>query len=177
MRLTIITLLVFIGTSFADLSPQQKLEKRIAATYAAAVKAKKQGDLDTAEKYLNAVVKASPTHGNALFTLKQIRDERELAKNTKSAGSVNGVTIKEIAMDGVQFKEAIEMLSEIIDDSNGENVGAPNFVIVDPEKKLDDKTVSLQLNNVPAKNVFKYCLDAASATAAYGEFVITIRPN
>ena len=69
--------------------------------HAMQLEAKKSGDLDKAEKYLKAVVKASPTHGNAVFALKQIKEEKLEKKNTKSAGTVNATMIKEVDFEVV----------------------------------------------------------------------------
>jgi len=173
MKLTILLFLSSVGLAFSN---PLELEKKIANTYNAGIKAMKTGDFNTAEQYLKAVVQASPNHGNALHALKQIESKKALSKQTKSISSLNGIYIKEIDLDQTPFRDALATLSLLIDKNNGDDVGAPNFSIVDPDNNLSEKNITLKLGNLPAKNILNYMLESVGARADYGEFIITIRP-
>ena len=53
---------------------------------------------------------------------------------------------------------------------------SPNFMIQDPDKKLGEQLVTLQVKAVPAKAVFEMLLQQAGAVAKYEEHAIIVKP-
>jgi hypothetical protein len=50
----------------------------------------------------------------------------------------------------------------------------PNFIIQDPKGKLADKTISMQLKNVPAKAILDYIHSQANTQARFDEHAVVI---
>ena len=172
MKKTLLFLLMAASLAFG----QQTKEQKINQAYKIGIEALNSGDLAKAEKYLSAVVKASPTHGNAKLGLIKVKESRSTKKNTKSKDQFADITIKKIDLVDMPFKEAVEAFGIIVDNNNGD-VGPPNISIIDRQNKFANKNITINLENIPAKGVFDYILDTAGATANYGEYIIDIRPR
>jgi len=161
--ITIILITSLLGLAYGE-APKTKQEK-INLAYNVGMQAMQEGDFAKAEKYLKAVVKASPSHGNAKYGLLQLKQARSTAKNTKSKDRFNGVTIPKVEFEDLPFAEAIDAFRLLTDNANGER-GAPNISIIDPNNKLEKKTVTVTLENVPANAVLNYLTDSAGAQHA-----------
>ena len=54
---------------------------------------------------------------------------------------------------------------------------SPNFIIQDPQNKLANAKITLNLKNLPASAVIKYLLTQANARARYDEHAVVIEPK
>jgi len=174
--LIILTLMACSLLSYGD-KKAEEFEARVNATYKAAVQKLNAGDYDTAEKYLKAVLKAKPNHGNARFHFMQLKDLRVASLKNTSQKQISKVTIKKIEFEEVPLNEALEGLKILIDQSNGDELPAPNLVIRDPSRKITDKEVTLSLSHIPADKALQYMLDLVGASVSYGQHIITVLPR
>jgi len=100
-------------------APKTK-EAKINLAYKIGMQAMQDGDFAKAEKYLKAVVKASPTHGNAKYGLLELKKMKSTAKNTKSKSQLTGIILPRVDFADLTVEEAIEEFRVITDGVNGE---------------------------------------------------------
>lgn len=169
--------LFLIGSLFVILPvhAQEKTPATISpnALYQAGIQAMNQGEIAMAQKYLTAAKKAN--HPHADYQLGQLSANREglIAKKRE-------LMLKKIIIDKVQFVDAelsdvITLLAKKITDKDPQYT--PNFVIRDPNKKLHDVRIDLELTNVPATVILENVMTIASSKAKFGEYSIVIQPQ
>ena len=170
----IITILAIALSTVCGLADQER-DAKIQKVYAMGVKYMKAGDYANAEKYLNAVVRADPKHGHARSALDQLKSARKKASASTLQRALQKVTLEQIELEELSVSEAIEALKAHVDNRNGEQP-APNFIIKDPGGKLSGKTVSLNLQNIPAETALNYILSLAGAQPKYTQYMVEIHP-
>lgn len=175
MRTTLILLLAGAVTALAE--PTAPTPTQIAdAYYAKAIAAEKAGDVDGARTAYTKALQANPQHANCRYRLQQL----ELNKNAIAAkgreGMFNTVMIPTVQFDGATLQEAFEALNTMIL-KESKNKLSPNFVIQDPQNKLANTKISLNLKNLPASAVIKYLLTQGGAKARYDEHAVVIEPK
>lgn len=175
MRKLLILLLAGASVALAETTaptPAQQAE----AYYARGIAAEKAGDLEGARTAYTKALQASPNHANCRFRLNQLKiDGPAIAAKGREA-KFNKVLLPSIQLDGATLQESLEALALMISkESKGEL--AANFLVQDPQKKLDGAKISLTLKNVPASAAMKYILTQAKAKARYDEHAVVIEPN
>ena len=86
---------------------------------------------------------------------------------------LTGLGVATQHMDKASLQEALDSMNLIISKESKDDV-TPNFVIQDPKNLLADRKITLNLKNMPAKAVLKYCLDQTGAKARYDEHAVVI---
>lgn len=172
---TTITLVAMLTTAaFAQQKTVNNAPTPSPATlYQAGINAKNQGDIANAEKYLKAAHAAK--HPHAAFQLGLLTANRAaiLGKNRQRALST--IRIEKIDFEDATVSECLDFITAAAKKQKPDF--APNFVLRDPKKSFAEKTITLELSNVPATAVLDFILSTAEATATYQEHAILIRPT
>jgi hypothetical protein len=143
------------------------------ALYDAGLHAITKGDYANAQKYLTAAKAAR--HPMADYQLTELSKNRGSLVATKRKITFGTIKIDKVDYTEADFADSIKFLATKITEVNKDYT--PNFVIRDPENKLQGKTVTLQLNNVPASVILDQMLSMASAKAKFEEHTIVIQPQ
>jgi len=172
MMKTTIAFIILLLLPISAQDTQQKITK----AYNIALKEIEKENFDQAEKYLNAILKAAPSHGNARFQLINMKKYREGAINSGSKKQIKDVTIGKIDFVDVPLEEAIEGFRILVDQSNGDSP-APNIVVLDPQGKLTNNNVSIPLSGIPAETALNYMADSAKARIKFSKEMIQLLPS
>lgn len=172
MRTTLFLLLAAAATAVAD--PQSPNPAELAnAYYAKGMAAENAGDVQAAMAAYNKALQANPQLANCRYRLKQL----ELNKDTVAAkgreNRFNKVMIPAVQFDGATLQEAFDGLNTMILKETKDQL-SPNFIIQDPQNKLANAKITLNLKNIPASAVIKYLLTQANAKARYDEHAVVI---
>lgn len=143
--------------------------------YLKGIAAEKAGNVSAASEAYAQALQLNPNHPDARFRAGELkRNAGSIAAKGREA-KFGQVVIPQIMLENATLSESLQALSLSIEkNSKAENV--PNFVVMDPDKKLDNARVSLQLKGVPAKGVLEYILSQTSTKAVYNEHAIVIQP-
>ena len=146
------------------------------AYYTKGIAAEKAGDADGARVAYLKALQVNPNHANCRFRLNQLKiDGGAIAAKGREA-KFSKVVVPIIQLDAATMQEAIDALTAILNkESKGEFAG--NFLIQDPQKKLESVKITLNLKNLPASAVIKYILTQANAKARYDEHAVVIEPK
>ena len=170
---------LLVGLSLATCAHADEFQKRankIAALYKEGLIAANQGNSVKAKTAFQEVLRLQPGHGPARhqlnrlsLTIKQVLEKQRVAqfKTTK---------LDKIDLKDATLQESLEALN-FLSGKATDNKFTPNFVVQDPGGKLTDKTVSLNMRNIPLAAALKYVLDQAGARARYDEHATVIQPN
>lgn len=169
--------LITAGLALCPVQPALADPAREAARYyQAGIAAERAGDPTAAREAYTRALQANPRHADARFRLGQLRLTAGPMAAKARENRVGAVMIPEINLHEASFAESIEALAKLLKThSNGEIT--PNFVIQDPQGKLADVRISLQLRGVPARAVITQLLDHANARIRYDEHAIVIQPR
>ncbi len=153
---------------------QQKTATTVSpnALYEAGLQAITKGDYDGAQKYLTAAKAAR--HPLADYQLSELSKNRGSLVATKRKITFGTIKIEKVDFSDAAFEDSIRFLSTKITEVNKDYT--PNFVIRDPQNKLQGKNITLQLNNVPASVILDQMLSMVSAKAKFEEHTIVIQP-
>ncbi len=146
------------------------------AFYRQGVAAEQAGDPDAARSAYAQALRINPQHADATFRMGQLRIRRDSIARQGRQAAFNGVMLQEIRMEDASLRESLEALAKMME-TRSEGKVAPNFVVQDPDGKLADAKISLQLRNITSGAVFEYILNMANARARHDEFAIVILPN
>lgn len=143
--------------------------------YRAGEVALKEGDAELAETRYRQALQLNPNHGNSRARLASMKDLKPAARIRARQNQLKSIRLPNIAFDNETLADSLTALDLMVQEAS-EDTFIPNFVIVDPNKKISNASVSLRLRNIPASEVLKYVLTQAKATAKWDENGITIRP-
>ena len=172
MRTTLFLLLAGAATALAE--PKSPSPAEIAnAYYAKGMAAENAGDVDGALTAYNKALQANPQHANCIYRLKQLNLNKDTVAAKGREYRFNKVMIPAVQFDGATLQEAFDGLNTMILKETKDQV-APNFIIQDPQNKLANTKITLNLKNLPASAVIKYILTQANAKARYDEHAVVI---
>ena len=143
--------------------------------YNKGVAAEKAGDPVTAQKSYSAALRLNPQHANARYRAAQMKIEGGSIAAKGREAKFGQEIIPQIALEGASLQESLDALRLMIEKNAGPEK-APNFIVQDPENKLDKARITLQLKGVPAKGVLSYILTQSGAKATYDEHAVVISP-
>jgi hypothetical protein len=89
---------------------------------------------------------------------------------------LGAVIIPNFQLDQATFKEALDALGKSIE-KESQGTLTPNFVIQDPQNRLADQKLSVNLKNIPAKGVMQFLLEQTSTKARYDEHAVVVLRN
>ena len=89
--------------------------------------------------------------------------------------------LKQINIQAVDFyqltiDEALEILTIKIEQQTDKKI-TPNFIIHDPEGAFKNRTVTMQLKNMPANTLLEYIANQARASIRYDRHAIILFPR
>jgi Predicted methyltransferase (contains TPR repeat) len=155
-------------------SPAQQAE----TFYNKGLAAEKAGDPTTAKAAYAQALQLNPQHANARFKLGEMKHNSGTIAAKGREAKFGQVTIAQIQLEAAPLSEALDALRLAIEKAAPEKAdAAPNFIIEDPDKRLANAKISLQLKGVPAKGVLEYILTQSGAKARYDEHAVVILPR
>jgi len=174
MKTTILSLLLMSTLGMAQqnqavsnpqVSPQ--------ALYNRGVLAMNRGDVVNAEKDLRAVLQAQPQHPHARYALNQLLLNRSKFAARDRENKMKQTIIAKVEYSDASVAECMESLTIQVKAAT-EQKFSPNFILKDPMGRLKDKTITLQLANIPASQVLQYIATTAQCKIVYEEHAIVI---
>lgn len=150
-------------------NPAQKAEQY----YLKGLAAEKAGDPATAIAAYKAALQLRPGHANARYRAGQVKIEASSIRSSATEAKIGGVMIPVYQLEEATVAEAIAALGMAIEKAS-ENEIAPNFVIQDPQEKLADVRITMQLKSVPAKAILEYIHNQAKTKARFDEHAVVI---
>lgn len=170
---------LLVGLSLATCAHADKHQERankIAAHYNAGVIAVKRGDSTKAKSSFQEVLRLQPGHGPARHQLNRLTLNISQVLEKQRVAQFKTTRLEQIDLKDASLQEALEGLN-FLSGKATKNKFAPNFVIQDPAGKLSNKTVSLNMRNIPLAAALKYVLDQAGAKARYDKHATVITPD
>lgn len=148
--------------------------------YRKGMQAAQEGDAEAANAAFREVLRQQPNHPYARYQLGQLAQNQDKMIAISRKKAIAAVTLPEVDFHEVAFRDAIEVLGQMIEKESGkegeDQLLAPNFVIQDATGSLGDRTVTLSLTKIPASVVLDYLLDQGGATARFEKHATVIRP-
>lgn len=141
--------------------------------YLKGLAAEKAGDPALAIAAYKAALELHPGHANARFRAGQMKIGASAIKSSATEAKVGGVVIPAYQIEDATVAEAVAALGLAIEKAS-ENSVIPNFVIQDPQGKLADKRITMQLKGVPAKAILDYIHSQGGTRARFDEHAVVI---
>jgi len=149
---------------------------QVANLYKQGLTAVEEGNVKGAEMAFTEVLRLQPKNPHARYQLAELkRNQGSIAARARSR-QLAQYQIDQINFDATEVSEALAALSMMIE-KKSEGKFAPNFMIQDPGGRLGERTISLQVKNLPAKAAFDMILQQAGAGARYEEHAIVVTPR
>lgn len=155
-------------TAFAETAAQKAQQY-----YLTGIAAEKAGDPAAALSAYKAAIDLHPGHTNARYRAGQVKIEASTIKSTAAEAKIGGVMIPAYQIEEAPVSEAISALNLAIEKATEGQI-MPNFVIEDPEGKLTERRVTMQLKKVPAKAILNYIHSQANTKARFDEHAVII---
>jgi len=169
-----LTLCVCASSALAEKTDPRA--QKAGSLYQQGVIAMKAGKYDLARMSFKEVLKLYPTHPQSKRQLHYLDSNRSKLEVNNRKNSLQKIVIKKIDFDAVSAQEAIEILSAHVSKASPEDT-KPNFIVQDRHGNFKGKTVTLNLNNVPADTLLRYILDQVGGSARYDKYAIVISPR
>jgi hypothetical protein len=81
--------------------------------------------------------------------------------------------VPKVQFNSASLEDSLAALGTLVTKASKDEV-SPNFILDDPNKTLASKTVTISLNNIPAKAALEYILTQAGAKARFDEHAIVV---
>lgn len=175
MKNTIAMILLSVCTLTHGQTQPAVARKTVTITdlYAQSIHAMNEGDVAKAEQNLRTILKAQPQHPQARYQLSQLTLNREKYLARARELKMQRTKIASVDFSGASVDECLDTLTTLIGDTTKKTF-SPNFVISDKDKKLENKTITLKLENVPAAQILNYIASNADCSVRYEEHAITV---
>jgi len=160
-------------SSFAD-DLKEKAHK-IQSLYNSGLVAMQQGKEAEARSAFTDVLKLQPGHGHARYQLTQLTANVAKVNLRKREALFATTILKEINFNKATLAETLEALDLFAAEAT-EKKFTPNFVVQDPTGKLDEKTITLKMTNVPLSGILKYVTELTGTTIRYDAHATVFRP-
>jgi hypothetical protein len=131
------------------------------------------GDPVKAEACFTKALQQDPNNANARYQLIEVKKNAASISAKGRAAKFGAVMVPSIQLDGATLEESLTVLGKMVARESKDQV-TPNFVTDDPQSKLASKTISLKLNNIPAKAALEYILTQVGAKARFDEHAIVV---
>ncbi len=136
----------------------------------------KQGDAAGAMAAYKEALRINPKNANAEYRMHQLKRNFAKVEADGRKQQFNSVKVSEYKIQGASLHESLVALSTLVEKESKSSV-TPNFIIQDPDGKLENAELSLALKNIPAGGVLQYLLEQSGAKARYDEHAIVILPR
>lgn len=154
----------------------QTKAQQVQVLYESGLKAAKQGRGAEAKKAFEEVLRRDPNHGHARFQIGRIPVMVAKAKSDQRSARFTKTIIPKVDFHQIPLSDAVGALTLMASDVTDKTF-APNFVINDPSGKLQQRTVTLSLNQVPLKNVLQYMMQQTGGSLKLSPHAVLIRPK
>lgn len=161
----------FVGCAVA-LAEKGDLEKA-EAYYQQALRAEKAGEVDKALRSFQAAVHLNPEHANARYKMGEMKILAPELKAKSKERRVGAVRLAEFRVEDASVRECVDLISREIEKAT-EGELAPNFVIEDPNNRLEGVGINLNLKDVPVEGVLKYIRQQAGTKVRFDPHAIVI---
>ena len=144
--------------------------------YRKGLAAESAGDPATAARAYAEALRIQPRHVQARFRLGELRRNGASIAAKGRENRFNAVNLPQVRFEDATLQDSLDALAAMIARESKEKV-TPSFIIQDPQGKLNEAKIRLELRNVPSGAVLRYVLDQAKAKARFDEHAIIIRPR
>ena len=148
----------------------------VAATYTRGVLAMNRGEVAEAEKAFRAVLQVQPQHPHARYQLSQLMMNRDKLAAVQRENVMKQTIIAQIDFADASVSECLDSLTIMVKEATQQKF-QPNFIIKDPQGKLNGKNVTLKLSKIPASQTLQYIAASTSCKVTYEEHAIIIEAN
>jgi len=149
--------------------------RRVASLYQQGLIAMNQGKGEKAASSFREVLKLHPGHGHARHHLKILPAKLAQVKQEQRLRKFKTTLIEEIHFHRATLAEALIALEELtVKSTKGDFT--PNFLIQDPSGKLQEKVVTLRMNNVPVSAILQYLTQMTHSRVRYDQHATAIKP-
>lgn len=166
--IVIATLAVTATAALAE-TAAQKAEQ----FYLKGLAAEKVGDPALAIAAYKAALELHPGHANARYRAGQVKIGAAAIKSSATEAKIGGVMIPVYQVEDATVQDAVSALRLAIEKASNNEI-TPNFVIQDPQGKLADRRITMQLKGVPAKAILDYIHSQGGTRARYDEHAVVI---
>lgn len=142
----------FSGISTARAQTNQTSMNQL---YSEAQRAWMAGDVETATAKFQKILTFSPNHEGAKNYLKMIAVASQSGGKSQLSRNLDSVLLAKVAFKEASLSSVLEYLKVQAGNATGGKV-APSFVLKLPPQFADEHTVTLDLSNIPFKEVLKY---------------------
>lgn len=168
---TLISLIVIAcGAQFAF---AENAAEKAEAWYQKGLAAEKAGDPATAIAAHKAALELNPKHANARYRLGEVKLNANGIRANAMEAKIGGIMIPAYQIEDATVQEALAVLGIAIEKQSKEEI-IPNFVIEDPDKKLVDAKVTMNIKNVPVSAILKYIHSQTNTKIRYDEHAVVI---
>lgn len=167
---------LFIGGTLIASAQNPPPAQQAQQLYNQGLSLEKAGNIQGAKTAYTQALQLNPQLADARYRLGELKlDRGQLAAKARES-KFGSLIIPQMNLDGATVSESLEALRISMEKvSNGEV--APNFVMKDPDKKLEKSSISFQLKAVPAKAILEYILSQGNAKATFDEHAVVIEPR
>jgi hypothetical protein len=136
-----------------------------------------RGDLATAKRNFEIVVQLDPKNQVAQNYLRMVQTQLAAApKGNAIEKQLSSVVLPKVDFRDASVGSVFDYLRQQVPKLTKDKMGV-SFVLQVPADVLQNKTISLQLSNVPFPVALKYVCDLAEMQAVYEQYAIRITPR
>lgn len=168
---TLVALIVIAFTSL--LAVAETRDKQAEVLYQKGLAAEKAGDPAAAIAAYKAALQLNSGHADARYRAGQVKIHAASIKASATEAKIGSIMIPVYQLEDATVQEAIELLGVAIEKQTEGKI-APNFIIEDPQNKLENARVTMKLKNIPVKAILGYLHTQASTKARYDEHAVVI---
>jgi len=139
-----------------------------------AVRAFREGDYATAKSLFESLLAVDPKNPAARTYLRAIAVREGSGPSLLSA--LRKINIPSIDFRDVSVREAVAFVGQKVHELTG-GERSLNVVWMVPLETIENKRITLSLQNVPAAEVLRYIGDAADLKFSYDAYAVKIRPS
>ncbi len=144
-----------------------------ASLYRQGQAAEKAGDPAAAQSFYEKALKTDPNNANARYSLGQLKIHGpEIAAKGREE-RFGAVIVPIFQLNDAGLQEALDALGRIVEKESKEEI-ALNFIIEDPQQKLADRRITLDLKGMPAKAVMNHMMNQSGTKARYDEHAVVV---
>ena len=136
-----------------------------------------KGDMETAKKNFQTVIKADPKNQVAIGFLRKIAvDEAKKPPVSTTQKQLEKLILPKVEFRDATLGSALEFLKQAAV-KNSEGKVAVNFVVQLPEDQVKTQTLTLSLTSMPYSEVLRYVGELANVEFTYDKFAIVVKPH
>jgi len=170
------TCITLLSVGFFALQPIANAEEPKApapSAYQQGMSAVAAGDPVTAEACFKRALQQDPNNANARYQLLETKKNAASIAAKGRAAKFGAVVVPKVQFNSASLEDSLAALGTLVTKASKDEV-SPNFILEDPNKTLASKTVTISLNNIPAKAALEYILTQAGAKARFDEHAIVV---